>query len=207
MQRWEWILGFPQVVGSWKMKKYGVADTTGINTDDDINSAYCKHKSTLCKSTSGQTNGFLFLLWSQKGKLDNIACAGLRTLLELMNDDEVFAKYIFSQPSPTMQGARYTDWFWSYYDYIAPKVQKEAENQITLLDYTKAKMLHLQRIEELRPAVEAKLNGWIEDQKKELLDAAVGTSKFVGYREQCLYPEIAEIIPSYPPAYLIGAAA
>ena len=76
-----------------------------------------------------------------------------------------------------------------------------------MLDFTKAKMLHLQRIEELRPAVEAKLNGWIEDQKKELQDATVGTSKFVGYREQCIYPEIAEIIPSYPPVYRIGAAA
>lgn len=43
---------------------------------------------------------------------------------------------------------------------------------------------------------------WIEEQKTKL--AAMPEASFKGYIEQTLYPQVPEIIPSYPPAYIVG---
>lgn len=33
---------------------------------------------------------------------------------------------------------------------------------------------------------------------------AIGETEFVGYASHSLYPQVSEVIPSYPPAYIVG---
>mmetsp|Transcript_7041 Transcript_7041/g.9808 ORF Transcript_7041/g.9808 Transcript_7041/m.9808 type:complete len:323 (+) Transcript_7041:3325-4293(+) len=57
----------------------------------------------------------------------------------------------------------------------------------------------------MKTKIEAMTLAWIEEQKTQLQDAAIGESKFIGYREQSLHPAVEDVLPVYPPAYLVGA--
>ena len=59
-------------------------------------------------------DAFLGQLYKSKGKMDSQCVQGLRTLIDIMAEDENVCKYVWSQPSPSLQYARYTDWFFPY---------------------------------------------------------------------------------------------
>jgi hypothetical protein len=81
----------------------------------------------------------------------------------MMNEDDDIARYIFNMPSHTIQFARFSDWFFDYAELILLTTIKKNENVATVLEFDKAKIISCQKIMELKPAVEAKLNKWVEE--------------------------------------------
>mmetsp|Transcript_18346 Transcript_18346/g.24538 ORF Transcript_18346/g.24538 Transcript_18346/m.24538 type:complete len:90 (+) Transcript_18346:4433-4702(+) len=76
-----------------------------------VSDEYCQFKSGCVK---GIQDGFLGALFKDKGRMDTQCCIGLRALLDIMSEDDEVARFVFNQPSPSIQFARYTDWFFPY---------------------------------------------------------------------------------------------
>lgn len=94
----------------------------------------------------------------------------------MMVEDEDVAKYIFSQPSPSLQYARYTDWFFIYAQALQVSTLKQISNTTTMLDYHKSRLEALDAIMDKREAVEAMFNRWIEEQRTQI--ANMGADQF-----------------------------
>ena len=134
--------------------------------------------------------------------MDTQCVLGLKALVELCCEDAAVARFVFNMPAPSMQFARYTDWFFPYAEQLKESTLNQVKNTTTMLEYHKSRLVMLDRILELRPQLEALFERWIEEQKSKL--AQMGPEEFKGYTEQCLYPAVPDVITSYPPAYLVG---
>lgn len=117
--RLEWIFGIAQVNSKpdyrTRLQKYGIEQL--VQASDD----YYLFKSACVKLVQ---DGFLGSLFKDKGRIDQTCVTGLAALVQIMAEDENVARYVFDQPSPSIQYARYTDWFFSYaedqYNAIRP---------------------------------------------------------------------------------------
>ena len=52
----------------------------------------------------------------------------LHTLIDIMLESDEIAWYVFNLPSPTMQGARYTDFFFPYCEQLKDATLKATKN-------------------------------------------------------------------------------
>ena len=103
-----------------------------------------------------------------------------------------------------MQYARYVDWFFPYAEALKIATYNQVKNTTTMLDYHRNRLESLEVILSRKERLEAIFSPWLEEQKTSL--NSLGEEKFQGYRNHTLYPALAEVIPSYPPAYIIGQA-
>jgi len=71
-----------------------------------------------------------------------------------------------------------------------------------MLEYHRNRLENLEVILGMREKLDAKFAPMLEAQKKKL--EALDDNSFQGYREMTLYPQVEEVIPSFPPAYIIG---
>ena len=197
-QRFEWIFGVPQIGLSPNKAKQGVHNVD-ITADE-----YCKFKSGLMKV--GQSDAYLGLLYQAKRKgMDSQCLAGVLNLVEMMAADEELARYIFDQPAPSVQGARYWDWVMFHTEQKLTETQNTMKNVVQASDYNKKKLDVINKILELRPTVEKMLAPWVQEQEEQLAKESVGTSEFVGYLEHTLVGQEEGILKAYPPPYLVGA--
>jgi len=134
--------------------------------------------------------------------MDSQCVVGLKTLVDMMIEDEVIAKYVFSQPAPSLQFGRYTDWFFPYAEALRAQTLNQVKNTTTLLEYHKSRLECLESILDKREALDAMFAPLIEEQKVKI--EALGEGSFEGYSNQSLYNQVADVIPTYPPAYIVG---
>ena len=78
------------------------------------------------------------------------------------------ARYVFNQPSPSLQFARYTDWFYPYVESLKHQTLKQVNNAATMLDYHRSRLEQIERILELRERLEAIFEPWIQEQKTKI---------------------------------------
>ena len=104
---------------------------------------YCQFKSGCVK---GITDAFLGQLYKAKGRMDSQCVVGLKTLVEIMLEDEVVARYVFNQPAPSLQYSRYTDWFFTYAEALRNTTMNSVKNTSTLLEYHKNRLESLEEI-------------------------------------------------------------
>lgn len=196
MQRLEWIMGIPQLNSKpdfrTQRQRYGVELLQMVSEE------YCTFKSGVVK---GVQDGFLGSLFKDKGRMETQCCVGLRALLEIMHDDEDVARYVFNQPAPSIQYARYTDWFFPYAEALLEQTNNTMSNT-TMLDYTRQRKESCEKIVELKADLEPKFNRWIAEQQAEL-DSA-GENAFAGFWDHSLHKDDSSVLVSYPPAYLVG---
>ena len=83
----------------------------GLELVDMVSEEYLSFK---CGIVKGVSDAFLGSLFKSKGRMDSQCISGLRHLVEMCAEDDEVARYIFNQPSPSLQFARYTDWFFPY---------------------------------------------------------------------------------------------
>lgn len=76
-----------------------------------ISDEYLIFKSAAMKSVS---DGFLGTLFKDRTRMDQPGITSLCALCQVMADDDDVARFIFKQPAPSLQYARYTDWFFPY---------------------------------------------------------------------------------------------
>ena len=79
---------------------------------------------------------------------------------------------------------------------------QQVKNSSTVIDFHKTRLANLDTILSHKEALEAKFATWIEEEKQKL--AAMKEDEFVGYKDHSLYPAEKEVMPSYPPAYIVG---
>lgn len=91
----------------------------------------------------GITDAFLGQLYKAKDRMQSQCVIGLRTLVDMMLEDETVARYVFNQPAPSLQYARFTDWFFTYAEQLRNATLMQAKNTTTLLEY------HQKRLESL----------------------------------------------------------
>lgn len=101
-----------------------------------------------------------------------------------LEDDEV-AEYIYRQPSPNLQNARYTDWWFTYAETLKKSTLDQTKGS-TMLEYHKNRMIGLEAILGMKEQLEAKFGAMFEEQKKKL--AALDDTSFAGYKEMTLWP-------------------
>lgn len=101
-----------------------------------------------------------------------------------IEDDEV-AEYVFNQPSPNLQYARYTDWWFTYTEALRDSTLNQTKGT-TMLEYHKNRLIALEAILSMKEKLEAKFSAMFEEQKKKL--AAMDDSTFAGYKEMTLWP-------------------
>lgn len=89
--------------------------------------------------------------------MDSQCVVGLKTLVEMMINDEVIAQYVFSQPAPSLQYSRYTDWFFPYADQLRAQTMNQVKNTTTLLEYHKNRLDSLDKIIEMKETLDAML--------------------------------------------------
>ena len=77
------------------------------------------------------------------------------------------------------------------------------KNTTAIIDFHRTRLEHLTVILNLKEKLEAKLAPWKEEEKAKL--AAIPEGSFTEYKNHTLTPQDEEVIPSYPPAYIIGA--
>lgn len=131
LQRLEWLFGIPQVNSQHTyMKKVKV----GLPAIELVSDEYFKFKSGLSKGTTS-TDGFLGLLFKAKGKLEIQCIAGVSSLVEMCVEDESVARYVFSQPSPSVQYARYSDWLFPYAESLLTTTQNQMKTMKVVHDY------------------------------------------------------------------------
>ena len=92
----------------------------------------------------------------------------LITLIEMILEDDEIAWYVFNQPSPTMQGARYTDFFYPYCEQLKAATLNATKNTTTIIDFHRTRLVLLEQLFGYRESFEAKLAPWIEAQKAKL---------------------------------------
>lgn len=69
---------------------------------------------------------------------------GLKNLIEMCLEDQDVAKFVYQSPSPSLQFARYSDWFFIYARQIKETTMNQINNSATtLLEY------HRKRLEAL----------------------------------------------------------
>jgi len=68
------------------------------------------------------SDGFLGALFKDKGRMDTQCVVGLSALVQIMTDDDDVARFVFAQPAPSIQYARYTDWFFPYAEAMAEQI-------------------------------------------------------------------------------------
>lgn len=140
----EWIFGVPQVLSKpnfrTKVQQYG------IELIELISDEYIQFKSGCVK---GVADAFLGQLFKAKGRMDSSCIAGLLNLVEMCVEDETVAKYVFSQPSPSLQYARYTDWFFPYVHALKQQTLKQVNSAATMLDYHRSRLEQIEKILQL----------------------------------------------------------
>ena len=72
---------------------------------------YCSFDSGCFKGIKGALLGQLF---KAKGRVETQCLIGLRYLTEMMAEDEEITRFVFNQPAPSLQTARYSDWLFPY---------------------------------------------------------------------------------------------
>ena len=77
-------------------------------------------------------------------------------------EDEVIARHIFEQPSPSLQYARYTDWLIPYVSKLKVSVMNTVKNASQMLDYNKNKLTQIDAVLEVQEKFEKMLQPWIE---------------------------------------------
>ena len=120
----------------------------------------------------------------------------------MMLEDETVARYVLCQPAPSLQYARYTDWFFTYAENLRNSTQSQIKNTTTLLDYHKQRLESLEVILGMQEQFDAMIAPLIEEQKTKV--QAMGEDDFIGYASHSLYPQVDSVIPSYPPSYIVG---
>ena len=113
----------------------------------------------------GIANGFLGQIMQQKGRMDTQCLLMLSTLIEIMLENDEIAEYVYNLPSPTMQGARYTDFFFTYFDQLKAATLNATKNTNTIIEYHRTRLVLLEQLNGYREAFEAKVAPWAEAQK------------------------------------------
>lgn len=98
-----------------------------------VSDDYCFFKSACVKTVS---DGFLGALFKDKGRMDTQCVVGLSALVQIMADDDDVARFVFNQPAPSIQYARYTDWFFPYAEQMQDQISNSASSS-TMYDYQK----------------------------------------------------------------------
>lgn len=78
--------------------------------------------------------------------MDSQCVVGLRNLVEMCVEDPAVARYVFRQPAPSLQFARYSDWFFPYAEALKAATLNQIKNTTTLLDYHKNRLESLEVI-------------------------------------------------------------
>ena len=110
----------------------------------------------------------------------------LRALIEMMVEDDEIAWYIFNMPGPSLQSARFTDWFWNYAGDMRASTMKQQQTQQSMVDFYKIRLVIIEAIFNNKDKLEAKLAPWIQDQKQKL--EGMSDDVFKAYKRQSLYP-------------------
>ena len=87
--------------------------------------------------------------------MDSTCIAGLLNLVEMCVEDVTVARYVFNQPSPSLQYARYTDWFFPYVFALKQQTLKQVNSAATMLDYHRSRLEQIEKILELQEQLEA----------------------------------------------------
>jgi len=174
--RMEWIFGIPQVVSKSQFRTKQMQ--YGVELVEMVADEYYMFKSGYVK---GVNDAFLGQLYKAKGRMDTQCVIGLKALLEMCLEDVAVAQYVFRQPSPSMQFARYTDWFFPYAESLRQSTLNQIMNSTTMLEYHKNRLESLDQIMGMKPKLDAVFTPLIEEQKTKL--DQMDDSSFVGYKE------------------------
>lgn len=118
-------------------------------------------------------------------------------------EDEDVAKFVYNSPSPSLQYARYSDWFFSYAQQIKDTTMNQINNSsTTLLDYHRNRLECLEVILGNKEKLEAIFAPWKEEKMTALKN--ISADDFKGLADQTLVNVVDEVLPSYPPAYIVG---
>ena len=115
--RLEWLFGFGSLVSHTSSvpltnNEDEVLTKVGVKVLHSLSDECFAFKSSLIHDTVD--DALLHLLWRHKGRMDTYTVNCLQSLLALIAQDEVVAKYFSELPGPTYCLARYTDWFKPY---------------------------------------------------------------------------------------------
>lgn len=195
-QRLEWIFGIPQINSKPDFRTQ--RHRYGVELLQMVSDEYCQFKSGCVK---GIQDGFLGALFKDKGRMETQCCIALRALLEIMAADDEVARFVFDQPAPSIQYARYTDWFFPYAEALLDSTNVTLQTT-TMLDYHKQRKDALEKILELKKDLQPKFDQWIGEQMAALEQS--GENAFAGYWDHTLHKTDETVIASYPPVYLVG---
>ena len=118
-------------------------------------------------------------------------------------EDHDVGKYVWNQPAPTLQYARYTDWFFPYAQALKQNTLNQVKNTTTMLDYHKNRLELLESILSMMPDFLKMKEPWAAEEQAKLT-GSVGETSFIGYQSHALGSQVDEVIASYPPAYVVG---
>ena len=128
---------------------------------------------------------------------------GLKSLIEMCLDDVEVAKFVYHSPSPSLQYARYTDWFFPSAEALRETTMNQINNSATtLLDYHRNRLNALDFILTSREKLEETFAPWKNAQMEALDNLPQGA--FTGLADHTLVKVVDEVIPSYPPTYIVG---
>ena len=162
--RLEWIMGIPQVISKQNFRNR--QQQYGLELVELISDEYIQFKSCCVK---GITDAFLGQLFKAKGRMETQCIIGLRYLIEMCLEDEEVAKFVYQSPSPSMQYARYTDWFFLYAEQLKESTNNQIKNsQTTLQEYHRNRLDSLDFILSMQEKLESIFAPWKEEQKAKL---------------------------------------
>lgn len=88
--------------------------------------------------------------------MDTQCVFGLKNLVEMCIDDDDIAEYVFNQPAPSLQYARYSDWFFVYAEALKQTTLNQTKSQTNMLEYHKNRLQSVEVVLSLREKLEAK---------------------------------------------------
>ena len=78
----------------------------------------------------------------------------------------------------------------------------QVKNTTTLLEYHKNRLECLESIVDMRERLEAILAPFAEEERVKI--EGMGDGEFDGYSSHSLASQVKEVMPSYPPKYIVG---
>lgn len=195
--RLEWIFGIPQVLSKPNFRTR--QQQYGLELLELISEEYMQFKSCCVK---GISDAFLGQLFKAKGRMETQCVIGVKNLIEMCLDDDDVAEFIYKSPSPSLQYARYPDWFFPYAEALRTTTLAQISNTTTLLDYHKNRIESLEIILSMKEKLEAKFAPMQKAQEAEL--AAIKEGAYANLADHTLVNVVEDVMASYPPVYIVG---
>jgi len=197
LQRLEWVLGFAKPVSkkiyTTKEYKYGVELITRINEECNTFESCC------IKGTTDKC--FIAQILHCKERSETIACKAIHELISLCLTDDVICNYVYHLPPQTYQFARLTDFARPFITGQIETVSRNIQTNKSMADYYQKRLDLSNECLLLLDKFDEKCQGYAVTEKAAF---EANTDAFAGLEGTFMAYKNPEVIPHFPPQYIIG---